>query len=80
MIHDLKTWPEYYGAVVRGEKPFEVRKDDRGFKVGDTLHLREYDPVFKEYTGRTTLRRVTYMLADFVALEPGYCVLGLAHL
>ena len=32
--HILKTWPNYFDAVKRGEKPFEVRRDDRGCTGG----------------------------------------------
>ena len=41
MIHDLKILPEYFVEVVRGNKTFEVRKDDRPFNVGDELILYE---------------------------------------
>ena len=43
-IHTLKTWPEQWDSVNSGEKKFEFRKDDRGFKVGDVLVLYRYDP------------------------------------
>jgi hypothetical protein len=59
--HHLKTWPVYFQAVVTGEKTFEIRKDDRDFKVGDILMLHEWDPETKEYTGRSTRKRVTYI-------------------
>jgi hypothetical protein len=39
--HILKTLPDYYEAVERGDKTFEVRRDDRGFQKGDTLVLRK---------------------------------------
>ena len=40
MIHELKTYSEYFKAVISGEKPFEIRKNDRNFKVGDYIALR----------------------------------------
>ncbi len=42
--HELKIRPEYFKAAKAGDKTCEVRKNDRGFKVGDTLRLREYQP------------------------------------
>ena len=44
MRHQLKTWPEYFKAVAAGTKTFEVRENDRNFKVGDVLELREWIP------------------------------------
>lgn len=60
--HDLKVWPEYYEAIEADLKPFEIRKNDRDYQVGDVLRLREYSPGPDEYTGRETRRRVVYML------------------
>lgn len=59
-VHDLKSWPEYFAAIADGTKTFEVRKDDRGFTVGDHIRLREWDPVSEDYTGREVERRITY--------------------
>lgn len=38
--HILKCWPIYFDAVARGEKTFEIRRDDRGFQKGDVLVLQ----------------------------------------
>lgn len=60
-IHELKAWPRYFQAVLDGIKRSEVRRDDRGFMVGDILLLREYDPTSGRYSGRTVERRITYI-------------------
>ena len=57
--HELKTWPEPFGALLTCDKTCEVRKNDRDFQVGDALHLREWDPATREYTGRELRREVT---------------------
>lgn len=49
-IHDLKTLPEYYDAVDKGVKTYELRFDDRNYAVGDMLILREWQD--GKYTGR----------------------------
>lgn len=43
--HDLKIIEPYYTQVLIGNKTFEIRKNDRNFKVGDTITLRKYDPL-----------------------------------
>ncbi len=71
--HELKCWPEYFTALVDGTKTFEYRRNDRGFRVGDVLHLREWDSITGHYTGREMRRHVTYVLptdisGDFVVM------------
>lgn len=39
MHHDLKIDLPYYMAVIRGEKTFEIRNNDRGYQKGDTVTL-----------------------------------------
>jgi hypothetical protein len=83
-VHELKTWPPFFQAIVDGEKSFELRKDDRGFEVGDILVLKEFDPHkgCGEYTWRDTTRVVIYKLAggQFSGIEKDYCILGLGVL
>ncbi len=78
--HFLKTWPEYFAALARGDKRFELRKDDRGFALGDILILQEYDPAEREYTGKELTFRISYILRDGEWLTPGYVALGLRPL
>ena len=35
--HIVKTHPVYFDAVKRGDKRFEIRRDDRGYQKGDSL-------------------------------------------
>lgn len=75
--HELKISPVYFDAVSNGVKDFEIRKNDRDFKVGDTLRLKEYDrdmvsvrlnedcsvsSVTGGYTGRACDAAVTFIL------------------
>ncbi|MFS0784759.1 ASCH/PUA domain-containing protein [Bacillus sp. 1P06AnD] len=75
VVHRLKTWPEYFLAVCKQQKQFEIRENDRDFKVGDILMLQEYDPNNKEFTGRVVDRKITY-ITDF-AQQDGYVVMGM---
>lgn len=61
MRHDVKIWPQYLDAIVDGRKTYEIRKNDRGYQVGDQLLLREWDPGSETYSSRTVLAEVTYM-------------------
>lgn len=71
MTHELKTWPEYFQEVKSGKKTFEIRKNDRDFKVGDILVLKEWkckghnqvmpNELVGEYTGDELRMRVTYI-------------------
>ncbi|MBQ6552409.1 MAG: DUF3850 domain-containing protein [Clostridia bacterium] len=76
MIHDLKISPVCFDAVAQGIKPFEVRKIDRLFSVGDVLRLREW--YGNVYTLRTTRKVITYILNDPDYCKEGYVILGLA--
>lgn len=74
MIHDLKILPEYFVEVVRENKTFEVRKDDRPFNVGDELIL--YEVNCGRYTGRNIKVIITYILRNPDYCKEGYCILG----
>lgn len=72
--HEVKIAASYYGDIVSGKKKFELRKNDRGYKVGDSLKMLEFKD--GKHTGRTIDADITYMLEDYTGLEEGYCILG----
>ena len=78
MIHELKLRKEFFDYVRFGIKKFEIRKDDRGFNVGDTLVLKEIDEAGSE-TGRYLVRQVYYIYRGEFCL-PGYCVMSISAL
>jgi hypothetical protein len=77
--HELKTWPEFFKQIRNGQKRFELRLNDRDFRVGDQLLLREWVPENRPdlvppagYTGRELLVRVDYIMdaKDAIGLDP----------
>lgn len=77
--HELKILPQYFQAVWEGNKTFELRKNDRDYRVGDTLVLREYSD--GEYTGSFLKVIITYILKDCpeYGLNSEYCILGISY-
>ena len=76
--HLLKTVQPYYGDIETGKKNFEIRFNDRDFRPGDMLILREYLPAFKTYTGKYFIAQAAYILHGGVyGLASGYCIIAL---
>ena len=75
--HTLKCWPPFFEDVIEGRKTFELRKNDRGYRVGDVLDLREWTGT--GYSGRRFAVEITYLLegAQQFGLMDGFVVLGL---
>jgi hypothetical protein len=84
-VHLLKTERRYFEALLSGAKTFEIRRNDRGFAVGDGLHLSEVEPPLAHvhdiyFTGRTLDVEVTYIADDPRFVLPGFVVLGIRRL
>lgn len=80
MIHALKTTPQFFEDVTNGKKAFEVRKNDRDFRVCDYIALNEYDatkPDYERYSGRSALFQITYILNNPEYCKSEYVILGL---
>ncbi|MFV0484353.1 MAG: DUF3850 domain-containing protein [Bacteroidales bacterium] len=78
-IHKLKLQQPFFDDVLYGRKTFEVRKDNRGFEVGDVVVLMEYE-------GDKPLQGSIKMLITYIlpggqhGIEKGYVVLGLSKM
>ncbi len=68
-IHELKILPEHFIYVSAGLKTAEIRLNDRNYKVGDKLLLKEWD---NKYTGKAVQVTITHILHDFKGLDPNY--------
>ena len=77
--HELKIKPRHFADVAGGFKRAEIRKDDRRFRPGDVLHLREWRPILG-YSGRSVAVGVTHALTRADGLAPGYVVLSIERL
>ena len=75
--HVLKTLPQYWDAVERGEKTFEVRRDDRGFQRGDTVVLVRLNSIGLETSARLRFTIGWILTGGQFGLEPGYVVFSL---
>ncbi|WP_080720041.1 DUF3850 domain-containing protein [Lysinibacillus sphaericus] len=62
-VHELKILPKYFEPVADGIKTFEIRKDDRGYQVGDLLLMKEHEN--GAFTGKAVLKEVTYLTTDY---------------
>lgn len=84
VCHELKTDPSVFVESLRGDKNFEIRYNNRDYRVGDTLLLRE--TIFSGedmrdkgkplmYTGRVVSRQITSVVTGY-GLQGGWVALG----
>ena len=79
VVHELKVDWEFFEDLASGVKEFEIRKNDRGFELGDVLALNEIN-MEGQLTGRTLYKKINYILADTRFLQDGYMALGIRHI
>ena len=75
-IHELKLSIEFQDVILSGEKPFEVRYNDRGFQKGDYVkfHVTERKNVIEPIESK--MYEITYVLSGW-HIETGYVVFGI---
>lgn len=60
-IHDIKIHEQFFDDVQSGAKKSELRHDDRNYKTGDMLMIREYNPLIDSYTERVIMAVITHI-------------------
>lgn len=82
--HKLKITTQYFEAVSELKKTFEIRLNDRDYKAGDVLVLREFNESYGlagnqiGFTGREIAFITNYVLYDFEGLAPNYVAMSLS--
>lgn len=79
MIHQLKLQASFFEEKIKGLKPWELRLNDRGFKVGDYIGENEVIDKDDEWveTGRFVLERITSIVTaeECSGLQKGWVIL-----
>lgn len=84
--HTLKICKKYADAVMSGAKTFEIRKNDRGYKVGDKIVFEVVANAGEGYDVRAAARhplngrfyRIGYILDGFEGLAQKYVALAIS--
>ena len=83
MIYVKKCQPEYFEALLAGDKTFELRREEPGepaYAVGDYIALNECETgkhCEPRYSGRCLLYRITYVLRGTPLLPERTVALGI---
>jgi hypothetical protein len=74
-MHTLKTERLCWKDIYDGKKSFEYRKNDRNYKIGDTLLLMAYYPE-TDSTGAEIHAEITYILyGGKFGIPDDYCIM-----
>ncbi len=80
MKHELKTINPFFTDSINGKKLWEIRLNDRSYKLGDEVILREYNPSNNSYSGRRITGIITYIFRadDYpnLGLDENYVIFG----
>jgi hypothetical protein len=64
MLHEVKSWTKWFPAIIAGDRTADIRRDDRGYAIGDTLMLKEWCPIKRIYTGRFAMAGITHIIRN----------------
>lgn len=88
VVHKIKCWPAHFKQIANGTKRFEIRKNDRNYKAGDTLVICEWNIGDQSFTGFSVRMHVDSVLqedlglslTDNWGLRPGFVAMSLSPL
>lgn len=82
--HQLKIEQSYYTDVYSGRKSFEIRKDDRGYQVGDIISFTTTSDGKSLKPDNKKKWEIVYIFGHEDShknmLQEGYVVLGIQEL
>ena len=76
MTHELKILPRYFWGVYLEYQNFVITEDNKDYKIGDNLRLREC--LYFRYTGTECNRVISYIYrnCEDCGLKNGFVILG----
>lgn len=80
--HRLKTHPDAFDAILRGDKTFEYCRNDRDFNEGDKVILERFDPAVEKVSPGfpVIVADIGFVLrAQFFGVPDGFCVFSLLY-
>lgn len=81
-VHDLKVDHKHWQSYLDGSRTATIRVNDRGFEVGDYLHLRELKSINDEGSCPVVKKVITHILFahECSFLPRNYCLLSFKDL
>jgi ASC-1-like (ASCH) protein len=82
IVHQLKIQVQYADLHLTNKKNWEIRKNDRDFKIGDKIHFTIVSnitrlPIYN--TGYGYTREIDFIfVGGEYGLEEGYCILSIS--
>ncbi|WP_323027976.1 DUF3850 domain-containing protein [Gelidibacter japonicus] len=77
MIHKIKIHEKDAKEHLRGVKPWELRKNDRNYQIGDDIEFTIVD-AYNKPTGHIYTRRIIDVFHGGVyGLQNGFCIITL---
>lgn len=81
MTHKIKIQKQFADEIAKGNKTFEVRKNDRAYQTGDNIIFEVIDEDGNKYDGKDYLKhsidgkmyQITYVLSGW-GIEKDYVV------